>query len=224
MSTRASFILRLTIVAIIGGALVGLVVYIALSAHAVDNGCEVPSCGRQAIPTSATKATTTTVGVGAEGPNPPLTLGPCPKTDPRIDLMKSNAGVMGLGRVLIPIAATTVRTCRYGGDERLDAVGTRVLPNAALFESEVNRFPVPPPTTVPLGHGLIGADCPQDWYHLLTFANESQRVDVYESCGWLSNGVLDAGPSTGAWYTDLAQHYTSWVDPGADEQNKQLWR
>jgi hypothetical protein len=98
--------------------------------------------------------------------------------------------------------------CRYGGDLKL--VGERTMvrsSNAARFEREANRLPASPTTTLPPGPGLVGGDCPQDWFHVVTFASNSQRVDVYESCGAVTNGVLEA-QSTAQWFNEL-QRYTS---------------
>ena len=101
-----------------------------------------------ATPTTTTGATTTTVGLGSEGPpttaqrrTGPEHLGPCPKTDPNTDLTKLNAGVNGLDRVLVPITALRVRVCLYGGQSNLEGEGTLVLPNVARFEAEANLFP-----------------------------------------------------------------------------------
>ncbi len=136
-------------------------------------------------------------------------LGPCPKTDPNTDQTKSNAAVKGLDRAMVPIAALRVRMCRYSSGDR-SLVGERTMTrpsNVARFEAEANRFPASPPTTAPPGpqQGLIGMDCPQGWYHVVTFASASQRVELRESCGWVGNSVL--GGSDSHWFAEL-QRYT----------------
>jgi hypothetical protein len=132
----------------------------------------------------------------------PERLGPCPNPDPNIDLSKVNAGVTRLDKKLVPITASRVRVCLYGAQGKLEREGALVLPNAARFEQEANQFPASPPTTVPQGGGLPGSDCPQDWYHVVTFASDSQQVDLREVCGRVGNGVLQA-QSTMTWFNDL---------------------
>jgi len=70
MSPRASFILRVSIAAIIGGALVGWVLYIALSAKTSDDKCGGPGCGRQATPTMATVITSHAPALDKSAPCP----------------------------------------------------------------------------------------------------------------------------------------------------------
>src|SRR4051794_26756597 len=97
------------------------VLVVAMSLVAV--GCASGS-GQQSTPTTARIRTR------------PERLGPCPNPDPNIDLSRSNAGVVGLDKKLVPIAASRVRVCLYGGHLNLEREGTLVLPNAARFEEE----------------------------------------------------------------------------------------
>jgi hypothetical protein len=142
-----------------------------------------------------------------------LTLGPCPKTAPLTDVTKLNAGVKGLGRVLVPITALRVRLCQYGNNGRLDAERTLVSSEAVGFEADANSaLPVRPTTTAPPyspsgNQGLVGDDCLGDVPRTVTFANDSQRVDLQPTCYGESNGVLVAVP-TERWYSELVQDTT----------------
>jgi len=149
----------------------------------------------------------------------PLSLGSCPKTEPNTDLTKVNTGVKGLDRVLVPITAVQVRMSRYSLVPGAGLIGERTLvsSDAARFEAETNRFPASLPTTLPApppyspsgSQGLVGDEgCMQEWRHLVTFASDSQQVEIYEDgCGAVSNGVLGA-QSTAQWFSEL-QHDTA---------------
>jgi hypothetical protein len=110
--------------------------------------------------------------------------------------------------------------CRYGGDLGVDLISERTMArpsNAARFEAEANRVPASLPTTLPPpppdspsgSQGLVGDEgCMQGWHHVVTFASESQQVEIYEDgCGVVSNGVL-SGQSTAQWWGEL-QNYTA---------------
>jgi hypothetical protein len=148
----------------------------------------------------------------------PLGLGPCPQTEPPIFGPGFNAGVKGLDKKLVPITAVKVRICRYGGGAfKLEAERTLVSSDAARFEAEVNQFaasipttlPPPPPNSPSGSQGLVGNEgCMQGWNHVVTFASDSQKVDIYaDGCGAVGNGVLDA-QSAAHWFNEL-QHYTN---------------
>ena len=48
----------------------------------------------------------------------------------------------------------------------------------------------------------------QAWHHVVTFASETQQVEIYEDgCGGVSNGILN-GQSTTHWLSEL-QRYTT---------------
>jgi hypothetical protein len=144
-----------------------------------------------------------------------VNLGPCPKTyDPNVDLTKVNAGVKGLDRALVPIAAVRVRMCKYGDG----FIGERMMvrpANVARFEAEANGSAVslpttPPPISATQGltgeEGLTGEDCVQDGAYVVTFASASQQVELRGSCGGIGNGIL-SGHSSMHWFSEL-QHYT----------------
>jgi len=117
-----------------------------------------------------------------------------------------NAGIDGLGMKLVPIAALSVRVCRYlfpGDGARLIA-SEELSPEAGeKLGADTNRLLMysPPP-----GNGGVCPDYgPGDY---LTFANETQRVSVNDGvCGLVGNGVFAAAP-TQTWLDDL-QHYTT---------------
>lgn len=155
--------------------------------------------GKQSVPTTP-----------RPGINATVSLGPCPNPDPRNDLAKTNKGVAGLDKTMVPITAVRVRMCRYGGGlHGTDLVGERTMvrpSNAARFAAEANAFPAAPTTTLaPGSRGFIGGgDCPQGWYHVVTFASASQRVEIREGCGWVTNGVLEG--SGAHWFSELANY------------------
>jgi hypothetical protein len=125
-------------------------------------------------------------------------LGSCPSLPPTTSLAKLNAGVQGLAKRLVPIAAVRVRWCEYGlSTGRVD---TFMLPQPAvtLFEGDTNRLPA----------GSLAASCMADVpFDFLTFASGSQKVVVAESCGDVTNGVFSALP-TAQWSNELQQYTT----------------
>jgi len=68
-------------------------------------------------------------------------LGPCPSMHPTAPLTKFNAGVQGLGKTLVPIAAVRVRACEYDTTLGLGRTFTLSPPLAAQFEAETNHLP-----------------------------------------------------------------------------------
>src|ERR1700688_4643572 len=50
----------------------------------------------------------------------PKPVVPCPQTEPDTSLAKLNAGVAGLNKKLVPIAAAKVWTCRWNSGRRLN--------------------------------------------------------------------------------------------------------
>ena len=95
-----------------------------VSAALLVAGCSSEGA-KQSAPTTASTTTTTSLvrgtgiadGAGPVGPpgnsHVVAELGPCPKHDPKLDLVKANAGVLGLHKRLVPVPATSVRVCAY---------------------------------------------------------------------------------------------------------------
>jgi hypothetical protein len=168
--------------------------------------------GKHASPTtthataSSTAVTTTTVS-----PSPVVAiLGACPKQDPRasphFSLTSLNAAVPGLDNRLVPITALNVRICEYNGDFRVadHLVGSALLrpPAAATFEAETNglpRYEVPPTTG-------IGSQGPNPPTLMLTFASDTQQVEVEAGFTLPTNGVFVA-TGTEQW-DDALTHYS----------------
>ena len=193
--------------------------------------------GKQSTPTTTSTALTTTTrtvdtggdGVtGAQGSvsgSPVVAnLGACPKTYPATSLTELNVGVERLDTKLVPIAATTARICQYGGRyvthhgggvslvvTPLVASGLLSSRATATLEQETNR----------LSKGVAGApSCPDPptgpgpatgtKFFYLTFAGESQKVEVEQnngvcSLGEAGNGDFIAVP-TSAWLGDVARY------------------
>ena len=161
---------------------------------------------------------TVTISVSAEISAAPVSaahiaanLGQCPKRYTDATLGTLNAGIKGLDKLIVPISAVVVRICKYGLapdansiPSGLVASGVGVLtpPAATAFEAETNRLPradapIPCPATGPP-------------FFFLTFANATQRVDVWEAggCGFKTNGTISVGTTT-HWSNELAHETTS---------------
>jgi hypothetical protein len=116
-------------------------------------------------------------------------LGSCPATPD--DLPNPlNAGIKGLDRELVPIAALGVLVCAYAGVDE-SRVGMGKLPPAVAvpFEQETNALKrdTRPPPACPAVTGLEPS-------YLLIFASATQRVLVEHpaSCTGPTNGVFEA--------------------------------
>ncbi len=150
-------------------------------------GCS-SSGGKHATPTTTTVSPSRIV----------VKLGPCPSLPSAASLTRLNAGVQGLAKRLVPIAAVKVRACEY--DPTLTLRGTFTLSQqlAAQFETETNRLPA----------GALLADCSFDAPdNFLISASDSQQVVVNDVCAGFSNGVFTAIPTT-EWSNEL-QRYTT---------------
>jgi hypothetical protein len=129
----------------------------------------------------------------------------CPTELPNLPIKSSP--VKGLATELVPIAATSVRVCKYSTVDttRLTATlaGTTQIgsgPIVTSLQREMNAF-APSPKSSQTG------DCPNTplpWF-LVTFYGPAASVDIAESlgCGWISNGVrvVEATPR---WRDELA--------------------
>ena len=151
------------------------------------------------VPSSTSAATTSSTSVAAHRP-----LAPCPS---RLPSSVDNPGVPGLDATMVPITATEARVCRYAplnANPASALVRSGVVRGAAAvrqLERQTNalhhipnaeRIPCPLNPTAP------------GW--ALEFGNGASAVDVVVSasdCGFATNGVISAGPST-AWLAALA--------------------
>lgn len=142
---------------------------------------------------------------------------PCPKQLP-LSLTKTNAGIRGLAKKLVPISAVDVRICKYATtyttgsgritlDSHLLASGTLESPAAQRFQDETNRLieyqgEGGPPTP----HKLIT--------FLLTFGNATRQVNLEYA------PVATPGPTndylivtaTPTWSDEVA-HYATTLSP-----------
>lgn len=102
-----------------------------------------------------------------------------------------NAGVAGLAKTLVPIAALNIRLCDYGsGGELASYAVFRPVPTSDV-EIQANGFP-----TYVLPRG--GLRCPKRNPSMLTFASDSQRVTVETfGCGVVvaTNGAVTVRPT-----------------------------
>ncbi len=186
---------------------------IVMAATVLAVGCHSGG-GNRSGPTS-TKAGPSTTGspshvvAGLDG---------CPQHMPTGPLAKLNAGVPGLDKTLVPIAALNVRICSYDGvfvetgsgivDVPKRLVGQALLePSAARrLEVQANRLPQQKgiPGCTPTTPGT------RSHFYFLTFANDSQRVDVLERQGCIpgpDNGQFTAIRTT-QWDDELRRYTT----------------
>jgi hypothetical protein len=138
---------------------------------------------------------------------------------PTAPLATLNAGVPGLDKKLVPIAALNVRICSYDGAVTNDDSGYHSVPKrlagdgmlqpilARRLEEEANRLPKV--AGAPSCHPPDVGDAVHFFY--LTFANDSRRVVVVDMRGSCSLGPFNGrfgAVRTSAWLTEL-RHYTS---------------
>jgi hypothetical protein len=130
-------------------------------------------------------------------------LGPCPSVFPPIPLPKLNAGVQGITTKLVPIAATSVRVCRYAFP-KLIAWGTIPSNAVSKFEADTNALP----------KATNRIDCPGETItrlYFVTFQNATQRVQVggSDACGGnVGNGSFVAGKING-WVAEVTRAATT---------------
>ncbi|MGO9874244.1 MAG: PASTA domain-containing protein [Acidimicrobiia bacterium] len=158
---------------------------------------------------------------GGTGPlNVVASLGPCPKTYPKTPLMKLNAGVAGLDKMLVPVTNLTVRVCKYatpaGGESyfRTALIASVLLerPASTAFTDETNRLPLT--ARQQFGCGSLSGPEPigAGPTFFLTFGGHSQQVTVMapfarsgtsrpSACA-ATNGFSYADPTT-AWGNEL---------------------
>jgi hypothetical protein len=143
----------------------------------------------------------------ASTPHVVANLGPCPKLFPFGPASGLNTGVSGLDKKLVPIAALSVRLCRYDLVEvnvhtsTFPLAGSGILTGAPATQLEGLANHLPTAQTRGCGSGQL---------FLLTFASETQHVDVEEGtnakdptgCGPV-NGKWGGGQSTGQWLNEL---------------------
>jgi hypothetical protein len=150
-------------------------------------------------PASTSAATTSSTSVAVRRP-----LAPCPS---RLPSSVDNPGVPGLDAKLVPIVATAARVCRYAalnGKQPSALVRSGLVTAAAAvgqLEKQTNALHhIPNAESIP---------CPLNptapgW--ALEFGNGTSAVEVVVSpsdCGFATNGVISAGPST-QWVDTLA--------------------
>jgi len=159
-------------------------------------------------PPGSTLATTTTASASYVEAN----LGPCPKEFHFGSASKLNAGVAGIDKKFVPIAALSVRLCRYElvpvntktSTMRLAGSGVLSGARATQLEDLANHLPA-----------MLTRGCGVGRFFLLTFADKTHHVDLEEGtnvndptgCGPV-NGALGGGQSTIQWLHEL-KVYTS---------------
>jgi len=165
-----------------------LVVLLALLLAACSNGG-----GKHAASTTTVAAATYVA----------LSVAPCSALNP---VPVATLTRRALATAVVPFVASKVRVCRYlihGG------VIERVLTSpsvVAQIESETNRLPTLP-TRKRSSHAVPPDRCGSSSWYLVTFANDSQRVDVMTTvCDTASNRVLGVR-TTPQWLNEL-QRYT----------------
>jgi len=162
-----------------------------------------------AIGVAARSPATTRVQVRSNGANTTIPtaarhvvadLGACSTNTPG-SLATLNPGVSGVAKKIVPITALNVRVCRYPRRQHVVETLLSSPTVVAQFEAETNRLPVPPPN---LNRRLRGGKpCASPSWYFLTFANDSQRIDViFDGCRLVSNGTRDVRPTT-RWLNDL---------------------
>jgi hypothetical protein len=147
-------------------------------------------------------------------------LGKCQRNYPAITdtFAGMNAGIRGLGRTLVPIAAVKVRLCQWSFVTKgYPLIGSDVLANQAAtkFENETNRLPtLAAGTRPPICHE------PPTSVFVATYARDKQRVQIYEAgCGYITNGTLYAYTST-TWLGQLRIYTTPGPVPQSTHGNK----
>jgi hypothetical protein len=176
--------------------------------------------GKQSAPTTAHASTKTTVGLATgepgSGTGPTgaayavVNLGKCPSMDPPYSPSRYparsaafNAGVVGLGKNLVPLDSSSVRVCRYGSNHDGPYEGGSVLSGsvASQFEDEVNHLVAKPLDKTTDVSGCVGGPS-----YYVTFAHDNTRVSLWgAACAYLTNGVLDAEQTTN-WLNDLRRY------------------
>lgn len=157
-----------------------------------------PVAGRR-VPSGSTVRITVLIPSPGGGTGPvdvAANLGPCPKHDPNIDLVKANAGVLDLNKRLVPVPATTVRICDYlystNDTPTTRLLGSRLLGRSGTqaLEATTNSLPVPPRGVPPCPAPQTPEELRTNTF-LLSFADTSQQVDVYAFTGRCADGVLN---------------------------------
>lgn len=106
------------------------VVSVALLVAGCSSGGGNHATPTTTIATTSTATTTTTVSPS----HVVAKLGPCPATLPAESLIKLPSVVQSLRQTLVPIAASNVRVCGYGGSaNRLVGSSARRLSDAGSF-------------------------------------------------------------------------------------------
>ena len=153
------------------------------------------SSGKQSAATTTAPPRTTAVS-----PAPLVAdLGPCPKGGPA-SRPRGAPNAPGLRNALVPIVVLQVRVCRYDAT----APSTIVRPPYAMqLTADTNRLRKI--------DNAAALDCAptQPPYYFVTFANDTQHVDVWEDggCGFVTNGVLTAAATT-RW-RNVMRNYTT---------------
>ena len=146
-------------------------------------------------------------------------LGPCPSKYPTASPAGLNAHVFNLQRSLVPISTLSVRICRYesfaAGSGPWGSpptfLNSRLLTpgEAVKFATDTNRLVFSSIGPGPCSGGPNGST-PSGTYDLLTFANDSQQVQIAYIYGGpclsaqIGNGYFLATP-TPTWRNELAQ-------------------
>jgi hypothetical protein len=166
--------------------------------------------GKRAASTSTKLSTSTTSSTSRTTSSSQVVpfLGPCPKHVPNVDLVKANAGVLGLDRRLVPLPATTVRVCEYfssGNDTPTRLVASRQLGRSGTeaAEATTNSLPVQPPGLPVCPGPQTPAQLATDTF-FLSFADTSQRVDIDAV-----DGSCISGASNGTFFARLT---TTWLN------------
>jgi hypothetical protein len=171
---------------------VGITIVVVGSGHTAKVGVETPALRR---PPSNTVTSSHVVA----------NLGSCPAKYPAESMKTLNAGVKGLAKKLVPIAALTVRICFYSGvPRRLEAGRSLARTISAQIEDETNRLPKVVPQTKQLPPCRANAPA-----YLVTFASNTQHdtVSNMPSCSFVTNGVLLAYPTL-KWVHELQRNTT----------------
>jgi hypothetical protein len=157
--------------------------------------------GKHAAPATTTTSTRITPSPAQIVRN----LGPCPKRYPDASITKLNTGIKGIDKNLVPISASVVRICKYVLPPNANTIpaglissgiGVLTPPATATFEAETNRLP----------KADARIDCPATMppFFFLTFANQTQQVNVWEAngCGFKTNGAIAVGMTT-HWFNEV---------------------
>ena len=182
-----------------------------LAACVVSATLLVASCssggGKHASPTTAspttstTAVTTTTMSLS----HVVADLGPCPSTNSAFGSAATNSGVRALTKKMVPITALNVLVCRYGLEGQLTRVAVLKPVTAAQLEADTNKLPA--------STRAASFSCrPTQQSFSLTFANDTQQVQVQDACGAMINGRSWARP-TPKWLNELANYPSSPAPP-----------